>query len=419
MQTDKWKYYSITVAGFFFMLVLGAPPGRAEPLAVEATAAAGLSYGRGTQGQSAVVDLDGDGDYDLVPSRHGTAPWPIMRNNGDGTFTEISRGVLVKDDRHGCIAGDFGSLGGGGRPDGRPDLYCVEGACRGNKSCGKENDLVFQQPGGNFSTNQAKQRGVADIHGRGREAVALDFDRDGLLDIAVANFGPSVYPTPNRLFHNTGGGKFKTITDTPVNAEMTSSCVAAGDLDGDGWPELMFCAGQSGDPIRTLTYKNVKGTFQDQTAKSPYRKVKARSIKITDLARDGRQDLIIVEQKRLRIWLNGKKGLPSTPSYVRAISEGRDVAVGDINGDGKLDLYLCTGWKSGASQAPEEMLVNNGNSRSFHTVRIPQVTAGDGDAVASIPDWLGSGLAAFMVGNGKSGSKHGPGPAQLITFLGS
>ena len=411
--------------GRLVLIIVGAigsmlmPPSSAhatDPVAVDSAAAAGMTWVGPTQGTAAVFDFDKDGDDDVVPSRHGGAPWPIMRNNGNGTFTEVSRGALDLEDRHGCIAGDFGTAANDGHPDGRLDLYCIVGGCRGSQFCSKENDLVFQLPTGGFSRNQAVARGVADIHGRARQAMALDFDKDGLLDLAVANYGPSYYPTPNRLFRNNGNGTFTDVTSSPVHAEKRSLCGAAGDLDGDGWPDLLFCTGDSNDTIRTLTYHNDKGSFVDVTASTSYRTAKSRSIKIIDLNRDGRMDLIIVEQTRLKIWLNGAAGLPAQPSYVRAITEGRDVAAGDVNKDGKLDLYVCTGWNGGTSQQPDLMLINDGDSRSFHPMAIPQATAGDGDAVAVIPDWKHSGRAAFLVSNSKSGSAHNPGPTQLITF---
>lgn len=412
---DAW-WHVVTAVIVLAMVAITLQAEAADPVAMEATLAAGLSYSSATQGDVAVFDLDGDGSYDLVPSKHGTASWPIMHSNGDGTFTEVSPGVLVKYDRHGCIAGDFGSAANDGHPDGMLDIYCVEGACQGGKYCNKKNDLVFQLSSGNFSPSQGLARGVADIHGRGREAAALDYDQDGLLDIAVANEGPSYYPTPNRLFRNNGDGTFTDVIDSPVNAEHNSLCVAAGDLDGDGWPELVYCAGKSGDPIRTLTYKNDHGSFVDTTAQTPYQGARSRNIKIVDLNKDGRMDLLIVEQSKLKIWLNSEQGLPSKPSYTRAIAQGRDVAVGDVTDDGALDLYVCTGWNGGDYQQPDLMLINNGDSRSFHTMPIPQVAAGDGDAVAAIPNWRGTGRAAFIVSNSKSGSGHGSGPTQLITF---
>ena len=135
-----------------------------------------------------------------------------------------------------------------------------------------------------------------------------------------------------------GDGTFTDVIDSPVNAEHNSLCVAAGDLDGDGWPELVYCAGKSGDPIRTLTYKNDHGSFVDTTAQTPYQGARSRNIKIVDLNKDGRMDLLIVEQSKLKIWLNSEQGLPSKPSYTRAIAQGRDVAVGDVVAE---ELLVC------------------------------------------------------------------------------
>jgi FG-GAP-like repeat len=389
----------------------------ADPVARDLVAQAGLSWAGGTQGESAVLDFDRDGDFDLAPSRHGSAAWPIMRNNGNGTFTEVFSGTLVRTDRHGCIAADFGSTTGGA-PDGRPDIYCVVGPC-----CSHKNDLVFKLPSGGFSANVSSGRGVADIHGRGRDAVAADFNADGRMDIAVANWSPSLdpaHPSPNRLFMNTASGVFRNVTGSPFDAEKASECVAAGDLTGDGRPELVFCEGNSGTAEGTLTYRNINGTFVDATAASSYRRQSSRDIEIVDFNGDGRKDLLILQSANVKIWLNAPGGLPSSPSYVRAILGGRDVAIGDVNLDRKPDIYVCTGGRaSDGNQYPDLMLLNDGTGRGFRSIPIPQVTAGDGDNATPIPNWRGSGRAALLVTNSKSGSVLGSGPTQLIVFSGS
>jgi hypothetical protein len=110
----------------------------ADPVASNQVAAAGLTWTGGSQGDAAVLDYDKDGDFDLVPSRHGGDVWPIMRNNRNGTFTKVFGTVLVRDDRHGCTVADFGTASSGSK-DGWVDIFCVEGACRGGQSCSKEN----------------------------------------------------------------------------------------------------------------------------------------------------------------------------------------------------------------------------------------------------------------------------------------
>ena len=193
-----------------------------------------------TQGMMPVFDYDGDGDDDVLLSTHGGTPWALMQNQGDWTFKEVLNGTFFKADRHGCVAADFGSIGGYGRPDGLPDLYCVTGACKG--TCKKEypNSLFIQRPDHTF-VDVATSWGVADPHGRGRKPIAFDFNNDGLTDIVVANEGPSIYPPLNRLFKNVGG-RFEEVTNSPVESNLGSECAVWGYLDSDKWRDLVFCS---------------------------------------------------------------------------------------------------------------------------------------------------------------------------------
>lgn len=371
---------------------------------------AGLSF-RGkrlglTQGESPVFDYDGDGKLDILLSTHGTMPWPLMRNQGNDTYSEVLAGTFVKQDRHGCVAGDFGSIGGSGRPDGLPDLYCVIGADHGLSTDDYSNELYLQKPDHTF-VNVAKAWGVEDSHGRGRVAAAIDYNNDGLLDLVVANEAPSMLPSPNRLFRN-AGGRFEEVADPVVRRETASECMAAADVDGDGWTDLLFCS--TIDPqAGVLTYKNVSGVFQAAAPSTAYRNVPAQQIKLEDVNQDGKPDLLIVEQTRFTVWLNRSGCFPSI-DFTYPLNDGHDVAVGDVNLDGALDVYIVQGRND---LYDDVMLINEGNGASYHTISVPQASEGEGDVATTIPDWRGSGRAAFLVTNGRWGSA---GPVQLIAL---
>ena len=96
----------------------------------------------------------------------------------------------------------------------------------------------------------------------------------------------------------------------------------------------------------------------------------ARDIELADLNGDGDLDMVIVEQNRLTVWLNTGSGLPSAASYTRTVSDGQDVAVGDVNLDGGSDVYVCTGG-SGGTNRPDVMLLNDGTGRGFRSIPAP------------------------------------------------
>lgn len=399
---------AIAVTGLLLRLCAGA--NAADPVARDIGAIAGLLpnglVNVSTQGETPTFDFDGDGKVDLLLSTHGGSPWPLMRNNGDGTFTQSV--TLPKIDRHGCAAVDFGSSSGDGRPDGLPDVYCVTGACEGK--CTKEypNHLFLQNSDHTF-TEVGRAWGVADPHGRGRVPLILDYDRDGLPDIAVINEGPSIFPSPSRLFRNVGG-RFDEVPDAALNQETWSICGKAVDFDGDGWTDLVLCTDKT-SALRMVTYRNNLGHFEDITASTAYKGLRTREFDFADMNGDGRPDLLIMEEKRFSVWLNVNGGFPKL-NYKRALNLGRDLAVGDVNLDGKPDVYIGQGKNASFGDV---LLINNGNGISYHVNAnpLPKAARGDTDVVTAIPNWEGSGRAAFLISNGKWGTS---GPYQLIVF---
>ena len=94
----------------------------------DVTTAAGIGLGNYRTWGVQWGDYDNDGYADLVVGGHfGRSP--LFRNNGDGTFTDVTDQAKMakKTDRHGCAWGDYNA-------DGLLDLYCATGACSGTCS---------------------------------------------------------------------------------------------------------------------------------------------------------------------------------------------------------------------------------------------------------------------------------------------
>jgi len=237
----------------------------------------GKKYLPETIGSGVVVfDADGDGWQDLLfvnssrwPGRAGARTTPALyRNNGDGTFTDTTRGSGLDIEIYGigATAADFDN-------DGREDVYLT--ALGGNH--------LFRGTGGGRFAEVTRTAGVAD-GGFSTSALWFDYDHDGRLDLFVSHYvdwsietdlvctldGKSKsYCTPESykgrgpsLYHNRGNGTFEDVTRQAGLFDTTSKGlgVAMLDYDADGWMDL-FVANDT-QPNRLYRNKG-NGTFSD------------------------------------------------------------------------------------------------------------------------------------------------------------
>jgi hypothetical protein len=330
------------------------------------------------------VDYDNDGWVDaLVLSgtrlEEGTRrdrTWPpgeaptnrLYRNNHDGTFTDVTDKVGLR--RTGwfssaCV-GDYDN-------DGWVDLFFT--------AYGQ--NVLYRNHGGYFEDVTAAA-GLATNGTRwGSGCTFLDYDRDGRLDVFVANYlvldlatapepgqgahclwkgvpvncGPKGLPTDRSLlYHNEGGGQFRDVSEASGIASVKgrySMTATSFDADGDGWPDIYVACDST---AATLFRNNRDGTFTDVAvasgvAYSEFGNEQAgMGLAVADLDGDGRLDLFKTHfaDDIPALYRNLGGGLFEDVAMAFGLgTENRYVEWGtgpaDLDNDGRPDLLYATG----------------------------------------------------------------------------
>jgi len=223
----------------------------------------------------------------------------LYRNNGDGTFTDVSieSGLAKPWPSYGMtvVSADFNE-------DGWPDIYV---ACDSTPSL-----LFINQHDGTFK-EEGIERGVALSNDGGEEAgmgVAIgDFDLDGHLDIFKTHF----IDDSDVLYHNDGTGTFDDWTlRTKLGVETRYASWGAGifDLDNDGWPDIFFVTGsvypeverqlpQNPNKSPRILFRNLgNGTFEEIANAGPGVTTphSSRGCVFGDFDNDGDLDILIL-----------------------------------------------------------------------------------------------------------------------------
>jgi hypothetical protein len=347
----------------------------------DVTAAAGIKFvhNSGRAGQKllpetlgsgcAFFDADGDGRLDifLVNSRdwqprgrHSRSA--LYKNNGDGTFTDITSrsGLDVEMYGMGVAIGDYDN-------DGREDVYVTA----------LDGDRLFHNEGGGTFRDVTAASGIANAV-FGTSAAWFDYDRDGRLDLFVANYvqwsakadlwcsldGVSKsYCTPesykgaaSKLYRNLGGGRFEDASRRAKIDDPTSKSLGVTilDYDSDGWPDV-FVANDT-EPNK-LFRNNKDGTFSEQgmTAGVAFGEDGvargAMGVDSGDYDRSGRPHLLVgnFSNQMLGLYHNEGKGLfvdeapRSTVGRASLLSLSFGVFFFDYDLDGLPDIFAANG----------------------------------------------------------------------------
>jgi hypothetical protein len=320
---------------------------------------------------AAFIDYDNDGfpDIFLVNGKD----WPghgqrvstpkLYHNNGNGTFTDVTQkaGLAIELYGMGAAVGDYDN-------DGFEDLFVTAlGQCH-----------LFHNNGNGTFTDVTQKAGLAGPNEFSTSAAWVDFDRDGRLDLIVANYvqwtletdifctldgTTKSYCTPEsykgasaRLWRNRGDATFEDVTRKTGLFEPTSKGlgVAILDFNGDGWPDLLLA---NDTQPNKLYQNNGHGGFvemgvlagvafsEDGVARA------GMGVDAADYDRSGFPSIVIsnFSNQMLSLYHNEGKGLFVDEAPRSEVGRASLLTLGfgcfffDYDLDGWLDLFVANG----------------------------------------------------------------------------
>jgi len=344
-------------------------------------------------------DYDNDGCIDVYVTRgawlhdKGQYPSSLLRNNCDGTFTDVSAdaGVLNRYPTQTAVWADFNG-------DGWLDLFVGNEIVRDKVAWpaeAKNFRLYINNRNGTF-TDAGAQSGIR-LDGMVKGAAADDYDNDGWPDLYV-----SVMGGPNHLFRNTGAQdkvpKFVDVTAQAGVAEphMSFTCWFF-DYDNDGWPDIFVSgywatipnivreylgdkANAKGDRPR-LYRNNRDGTFTDVTREAHLdRLLLTMGANFGDLDNDGWLDFLlgtgaapitnIVPHQMFRNAGGHHFQNVTTSGGFGHLQKGHAVAFGDVDNDGYQDVFAMIGGAYTADKFWSALYRNPGNGNHWIKLRL-------------------------------------------------
>jgi len=380
---NRFSRHAYPLAALAVLLAAGAAQGQtpASFAAASNYSASTYSAGAGSFPRSlAVADVNGDGRPDLVTANYGNSTAGVLLGQAGGGFAPVSaypigansypQGIAVADvngdgrpdlvtannNNSGTVGVLLGLAGGGFSPvsnyptggvyaisvavadvngDGRSDLVTAN---NGDNTVG----VLLGQAGGGFSPGITYP--TAAVHFPQGIAVR-DVNGDGRPDLVTANFASSA----GVLLQQAGGGfaaisAYSTgVNSTPVGSNSGPGSVTVADVNGDGLPDLVTAnyyssaagvlLGQAGGGFAATS------TYATGAYSSPL------GIAVGDVNGDGRPDLVTANDGNGTAGVllgQAGGGFGAANAYSTGASRGpEDVAVADVNGDGRLDLVTA------------------------------------------------------------------------------
>jgi enediyne biosynthesis protein E4 len=387
------------------------------------------------------IDYDQDGLLDLylansaatrvyTPKR--SLRGALYHNNGDGTFTDVTEKAGVGAEGlfgMGVAVGDYDN-------DGFPDLLVL-----GYGRC-----ILYHNNGNGTFTDITKQAGVANEGRWASSAAWFDYNNDGHLDLAIANYvdwtpdtnyycgdrGPGLrsychpddyHGQPPTLYRNNGDGTFTDVSKTSgVGAKPGNGLgIVTFDYDDDGWQDILIA---NDSMANFLFHNNRDGTFREigydsGIAVSMDGAAEAgMGVDAADTTGNGRMDVVIghLDMQLARFYRNMGDGtfedatMQSKIGYATYHLSEFGAAFMDFDNNGARDIFMATGnvldniarYHAGVTYAEPKLMFRNLGNGTFENVsgqlgadfRLPRVSRG-----AAIGDFDNDGDMDILISN--------------------
>ena len=311
------------------------------------------------------ADYNNDGWMDILIPRgawwndFGKLPASLLRNNGDGTFTDVTyeSGLFAHlYPTQSAVFADFNN-------DGWLDIFFGNETRRDTEKYPCE---LFISDGKGKFTNMAKEAGI-DVLCFAKGVTAGDYNNDGWMDIAISSQGTANYLFKNETGNNSGKIKFADVSKAAgIEGPIKSFPVGFLDYNNDGWEDLMILTydadncdydnaseyfGKTPKGEYSILYKNNgDGTFTDITKElNLQRAMTVMGFNYGDLDNDGWLDIYcgtgtpnytsLVPKIMFRN--NGGKSFQdvTTSGGFGHLQKGHGIGFGDVDNDGDQDVY--------------------------------------------------------------------------------
>ena len=333
-------------------------------------------FGTGTNPiAAAVVEVNLDGKLDLAIANQGANSLTVLLGNGAGGFSPAAFSPVTVGTNPVAVA--TGDVNG----DGRPDIV-VANATSNNLTV-----LRGSSTAAGFATNSVNTGGT------GPRSVAIAEINSGPPDLVVANRTSDTVS----ILLGLGTGNFFQATGSPIAVGTAPYAVAVGDLNRDGKLDVAVANdGSSNVTVLLGTGVNNAGEFSQAPGSPVAVGTNPESLAIADLNRDGRLDLAVANAGSDNVTVllgDGAGGFSAAGSPVAVGTAPASIAVADVDRDGKVDLVVANNGSANLT-----VLLGNGTG-GFSPAPGSPVAAGSGPTFVAARDLTGDGEVDFAVTN--------------------